>query len=297
MLVALEGDNNTIDLPEKLARIDAAFDAGAAAVIAVCDHPSGRVQFGNVADDRAPWRGPLVLVGRADAVRLRASVGSTATLTLEGEMRTVVAENVQDVSRAGRSGSSSRRRSRAGRPARASVVPASRSSARSPRWASSLESGPSWCFTSNSGYEFHNLGARVAHERGTLPKSEDTALWLHLGAAIGQRSWEERDPHGIELKREKSVSLASCDWRDTPSVLGHFWGTTTLVWPQQLWKVGELIEVVGHGYPRALGLVARRPPSPRARRLSGDDEFRDPRIDGSRDLRDRRRSRPSRGAR
>jgi len=258
VLIPLEGDNNTIDESAKLAQFDAAFEAGAAAVVVLCDHPSGRIQFGNVSDARAHWRVPLVLAGRADAERLRGAVGTPATLTLTGETRPIRAQNVQG---------------RLRRSPQWIVVSTPQSGwttcggERGPgiayfralaTWAAGLEGGPSWLFTSNSGHERHNLGARVAHEAGTLPRPEDTALWLHLGAGIAQRDWVARE-HGLELLDEKSYTLASCDWRDAWTVLRHFWGTSTAVVPHQWLAFGELIEVVEHGYSRNLGVVSEQP--------------------------------------
>ena len=69
MIVELETDN-TIDVPDQLAAFARVWDAGASAIVAACNYPSGRVQFGNVSEDRGRWPVPLVLVGRANRAQL-----------------------------------------------------------------------------------------------------------------------------------------------------------------------------------------------------------------------------------
>ncbi|MBW2240798.1 MAG: hypothetical protein JRH01_02335 [Deltaproteobacteria bacterium] len=256
-IVELE-TGNTIDLPDQMSALARVWERGAVAIVAICKHPSGRIQFGNVADDRERWRIPLALVGGADRERLLAAVGSRATFRLEGKHRSVVGQNVQ------------------GRLVRGDewiVVSTPQSGwttcagERGPgiayfralaEWASVLEGGPSWLFTSNSGHEFHDLGARTAQQAGTLPLPGKTALWLHLGAGIAQRSWVEHDA-GITLVDEKARTLLSCDWSDSFSMLRQFWGTRTFIVPHQLLKLGEMREIVSHGYETVLGLVSEQP--------------------------------------
>ena len=257
VIVELETDN-TIDVPDQLAAFARVWDAGARAIVAVCNHPSGRVQFGNVSEDRARWPVPLVLVGRANRAQLLAAVGANVTLRLAGSHRSVTAQNVQ------------------GRLARSDdwiVVSTPQSGwttcagERGPgiayfrglaEYAAGLATGPSWLFTSNSGHELHDLGARLAHRAGTLPAPDRTALWLHLGAGIAQRNWEEHDS-GITLLDEKARTVLSCDWSDSLSMMRHFWGTRTFTVPHQVLKLGEMREVVGHGYANSLGLVSQQP--------------------------------------
>jgi hypothetical protein len=255
-ILLLDRPNRVVDIPEILAPIEDAFERGAAAVILVCEHASGRVQFGNVAESRPPWKGPVVLAGSADRERIRAAAGARGRLAVFGSHRKVTAENVRGMLERGDrwvvvSTPQSGWTTCAGE--RGPGVAYFRALATA---AAALEGGPSWCFLSNSGHELDNFGARIAHESGSLPRPEDTALWVHLGAGIAQRDAATRDGGGIQLLDDKSFTLASCDWRRAWTVFQHFWGTSTVVVPYQWWAVGELTEVIGHGYRNALGLAA-----------------------------------------
>lgn len=246
---------NTIDTADNLAALHAAFGTGARAVIALCSHDSGRLQLGNVSETLPGFPVPVILAGGADGNRLRNA--RTLSLTLAGRMEQRTGTNVVA------------RIERRGRPYMIISTPQSGwtqcGGERGPGLAyfqalahafAQTADGPSLCLVSNSGHEFHNLGARHLHEKGVLPAPDQTRAWLHLGAGIACRDWRVGDGK-MDLLDQPAQGVVMAPAGRVKDIGGLFQDTKTLTVPHQRFLVGELIEVVAEGYPDAVGLVGR----------------------------------------
>ncbi len=63
------------------------------------------------------------------------------------------------------------------------------------RWLAAQDTQQSILFVANSGHELSYMGAHASME--LIPDSKDVDLWLHLGASIGARSWQQSE-HGLQ---------------------------------------------------------------------------------------------------
>ncbi len=59
------------------------------------------------------------------------------------------------------------------------------------RWAASESRQHHYLFIANSGHELDFMGAH--HSIPTVPAADQVALWLHLGASIATRQWQETE--------------------------------------------------------------------------------------------------------
>jgi hypothetical protein len=165
-------------------------EAGAAAIVAITEHPTGDIMALNAMAGLEQWPVPIVLVGsRAKGVLDVAALrGDRASLLLRGhlEPRATAYEVV------GRLDRGSRR-----------IVVSTPSSGwfrcageRGPgialwlavaRWAAQHESDTSYTFVASSGHELDGIGIRHFVEQ-LAPVPEDVTCWLHLGAGIA--TWD-----------------------------------------------------------------------------------------------------------
>ncbi|MBX3564044.1 MAG: hypothetical protein KF730_05640 [Sphingomonas sp.] len=236
--------------------VAAAFAAGARAVVAITNGPSGKVIALN-ADGRKPmFAGPVALLAPKDAGPFidAALDRAEATLHLIGEGGRRPAVNF--IGRIDR-----------GKP-RWLVVSTPRSGwyicagergggiaawLWLARWASKALTGHNLAFVCNTGHEYENLGAAEALEE-TAPKPEDTHFWLHLGANVAARDWHEiggQPLPGIDSQRYISVSPALL-----PLVRQTFAGHPGYEAPYSTDKLtaGELTEIVAAGYRNVAGV-------------------------------------------
>ncbi|MGB0922476.1 MAG: hypothetical protein ACPG06_09900 [Alphaproteobacteria bacterium] len=245
---------NTIDTDTNLAQINPAIAAGAGAIIAISTHETGQFQIGNVSEKLPPFPVPVVLAGERDLPALQAA--KEAHLSLQGTFQQVAGQSVTGKIDRGRkwiivstpqSGwtqcGGERGPGIALFRALASIL------AQRPH-------GPSLCFTSNSGHEFHNLGARLLHETGELPPPEDTALWLHLGAGFASRAWVV-DDFNLTFNEKHAGALFMATPDIVTTLTADFNGLLAQVTSTDNFNVGEMLAVTAHGYAPAIGIVGK----------------------------------------
>ncbi len=104
------------------------------------------------------------------------------------------------------------------------------------RWAATHESPYSFLFIANSGHELDNLGAHHSID-ASAPPPEEVACWIHLGASIATREWEETEAGARVL--------------DSPNRTGHLVGTSDL-----LPHLKAAFQPVDWIRPRSGGMVA-----------------------------------------
>lgn len=124
-------------------------------------------------------------------------------------------------------------------------------------------------FLCNSGHEFENLGAAEALKAAAPPPAE-TEFWLHLGANLAARDWQEAGASGL-------LPLPSADAQRyllvSPDLLGSarrlFEGLPGLerAYPVSSGAEGELHDIVAAGYPRIAGIFGAH----RFHHVDGDD--------------------------
>ncbi|RYY24582.1 MAG: twin-arginine translocation signal domain-containing protein [Sphingomonadales bacterium] len=236
--------------------ITAAFAAGAKAVVAITNGPSGKVIALN-ADGRKPmFAGPVALLAPKDAAPFLdgALRKAEATLHLLGEGGRRPASNF--IGRIDRGKS------------RWLVVSTPRSGwyicagergggiaawLWLARWGSKALKDFNLAFVCNTGHEYENLGAAEALE-ATAPKPADTHFWLHLGANVASRDWHDiggQPLPGIDAQRYLSVSPALL-----PLARQIFAGHPGYEAPYSTEKLtaGELTEIVAAGYQNVAGV-------------------------------------------
>lgn len=238
--------------------IAAAFAAGAKAVVAITNGPTGKIIALN-ADGRAPmFGGPVALLAPEHAKPFLAAAmrRAPATMFIHGKGGRRPAFNF--VGRIDRG------------KARWLVVSTPRSGwygcagERGPgiaawlwlaRWASRSVQDYNLAFVCNTGHEYEYLGASEALESFT-PKPAETHFWLHLGANVAARDWHEglgqwRALPSVDTQRYLAVS---------PSLLpvAHevFAGHAGLEAPYSSddLSAGELTEIMAAGYAPAAGV-------------------------------------------
>lgn len=235
-----------------------ALARGAAAVILVTTGPTGEALLLNAPADAPLSNRPLALLAPrlATPVIEAARRGLSATLVLEGAGGSRVAENVVA------------RRVREGR--RWLVVSTPRSGwtdcvgERGPglaiwlalaEWLPQAFADHSLLFVCNSGHEYENLGAGHIVEK-VGPPPADTDFWLHLGANIATRDYQEMpgrllplpsaDPFRFLMASAAFVDRARSVFKGLPGL--------EMAYPSTEGVAGELSEVVKAGYPYHAGI-------------------------------------------
>jgi hypothetical protein len=124
-------------------------------------------------------------------------------------------------------------------------------------------------FLCNSGHEFENLGATEAL-RKAAPQPGDTDFWLHLGANLAARDWQEAGASGL-------LPLPSADAQRYLMVSSEIVATARRIFDgvaglEQAYPVvsgaeGELRDIARAGYPRIAGIFGAH----RFHHVDGDD--------------------------
>lgn len=236
--------------------VTAAFAAGAKAVIAITNGPTGKVIALN-ADGREPmFPGPVALLAPEDAKPFLGAAmrHEAATLFVTGKAGRRPAFNFIGRIDRGRK--------------KWLIVSTPRSgwyicaAERGPgvaawlwmaRWAVKAAGGYNLAFVCNTGHEYENLGAAEAI-KATAPRPADTHFWLHLGANVASRDWHELTGQplpSVDTQRFLSVSPAL-----QPLASAVFAGQAGLEAPYTVDKLnaGELIEIVAAGYTSVAGV-------------------------------------------
>ncbi len=252
-IVIVRVSGNTIDTEDNLGRIAPAFAAGAAAVIAVSTHESGLYQIGNVSEHMKPFAGPIVLAGQLDLPAILAA--KRGRIVIGGRFQQVEGQSVTG---------------RIDRGNKWIIVSTPQSGwtncggERGPgialfRGLSSVlagrADGPSLCFTSNSGHEFHNLGARLLHDAHGLPEPADTALWVHLGAGFASREWQVDDQGNYTFSDDHKGAIFMVTPQARDLVSADMAGLKAQIVSTDEFNVGEMLAVTKSGYDPAIGMV------------------------------------------
>lgn len=251
------------------APIEAAFAAGAKAVVVVTNGPTGKVIALN-ADGRKPmFAGPVALLAPADAAPFLAGAirGDQATLVLTGEGGRRPANNfigrLDRGSRTWLAVSTPRSGWHGCAGERGGGIAAWLWLA---RWASRAVTRHNLAFICNSGHEYENLGAAEAL-KATAPRPEDTHFWLHLGANVASQDWHDLTGQvlpGIDTQRYLSVTPALL-----PLARAIFAGHVGLEVPysSETISAGEQIEILAAGYRNVAAVFGIH----RYHHVAGDD--------------------------
>ena len=241
-----------------------AIDAGAAGVVfATSDRADTGLFVAQNAERRyvdAERPVPTLTFGKADAERLRASVGRDVTLRLTGRMdETATAANV--LGRLVR------------RPDAEWVVVSTPSSGwftcggeRGPgvaillalaAWASAQPGHLNYLFVANSGHELDFLGARLLHDAHLAPPPEKTRAWLHLGASIATPPWEMV---GGVLEPKANVTTGTLQASaDLAPIMRRAFADLPVYTLRTDTQIGEFRDLAEQGY-RGLGVVGGSDP-------------------------------------
>lgn len=238
--------------------INAAFAAGARAVVVITNGPTGKVIALNADGQKPMFAGPVALLAPEDAKPFRAAaIGrQSATLHLQGETGQRPAFNF-----IGRIDRGKGRWLAVSTPRSGWYICAGE---RGPgiavwlwlaRWAAQAVTDHDLAFVCHSGHEYENLGASEAL-KAIAPKPAQTRFWLHLGANVAARDWQElpgqlRPLPSVDTQRFLSVSPALL-----PVARAVFAGHAGLEapWTTDELTAGELTEIVAAGYAPAAGV-------------------------------------------
>ncbi|WP_447763984.1 hypothetical protein [Sphingopyxis panaciterrae] len=238
--------------------VDAALAAGAKAVVAITNGPTGKVIALN-ADGRAPmFAGPVGLLAPTDAAPFLAAAMThvAATVTLAGKAGRRAAFNVigrmdrgkgkwivVSTPRSGWFGCAGER----GGGIAAWLDLARRAPAMLPDHDIAL--------LCNSGHEYENLGAEESL-KAVAPRPDKTHFWLHLGANLAARDWHEglfglSPLPGTDSQRYLVVSPPLL-----PKARRLFAGLAGLEapYPSDKLSAGELTAIISAGYPSVAGV-------------------------------------------
>jgi len=249
--------------------IKAAFAAGAVAVVAITNGPTGKVIALN-ADGRKPmFAGPVALIapegvhGFLDAAQSAAN----ATLFLDGAGGHRPTFNFIGRIDRGKSQWLAVSTPRSGWYGCAGERgPGIAAWLWLARWASAAVRDYNLAFVCNSGHEYENLGA-LESLKALAPKPGVTKLWLHLGANVAAQDWHEgtgRPLPSVDPQRYLSVSPSLL-----PLARATFAGLAGLEAPytSDVLSAGELNEVIAAGYGTVAGVFGTH----RYHHVAGDD--------------------------
>ena len=243
-------------VPRQMAQ--AAFDAGAVAVVLITHGPTGQALALNAPADGPMFPRPAAILApkAAPPFLVAAARGEVGRLTVAGAGGRREAYNI--VARLDR-----------GR-GRWLVVSTPRSGwfgcagERGPgvaiwlmlaRWAARADLPVNVAFVCNSGHEYENLGAaRLLHD--AAPKPAQTAFWLHLGANAAARDWHELGGQMTPLPSADPQRYLGV----SPSLIDEarrlFAGQPGLEapYPAAPGAAGELGHIIAAGYPALAGV-------------------------------------------
>jgi hypothetical protein len=137
------------------------------------------------------------------------------------------------------------------------------------RWAPKALPGYNLIFICNSGHEYEYLGAEHAFE-SALPKPAETAMWLHLGANVAARDWQELTGTLLPLPSADPQRYLVTSPGLVPMVQRLFASQPGLEVPRATgsFAAGELTNVLAAGYTDVLGIFGAH----RFHHTLGDDQ-------------------------
>jgi hypothetical protein len=238
--------------------VEAAFAAGARAVVAITNGPTGKVIALN-ADGRAPmFKGPVALLAPEDAGPFLAAAfeRKEAKLVLDGEGGQRPAFNFVGRIDRGRGRWLAISTPRSGWfTCAAERGPGVAVWLHLARWAARAMPDHDLAFVCNTGHEYEYLGASEAM-REIAPPPEKTAFWLHLGANVAARDWHEIPGHPTPLPNVDSQRFLSVSPELLPMARTIFAGQIGYEQPvsSAVLAAGELVEVIKAGYAPAAGV-------------------------------------------
>lgn len=252
--------------------IEASFTAGARAVVAITNGPTGKVIALN-ADGRAPmFTGPVALLAPGDAAPFRAAAarGERAALHITGDGGRRPSFNL--IGRIDRGAprwltvSTPRSGWFACAGERGGGIAAWLDLA---RWLPRAAPGFNLAFICNSGHEYEYLGAEEML-REIAPRPAETAFWLHLGANVAARDWHEAVGEMWPLPGTDSQRYLVTSPSLLPAARREFAGLAGLEAPyaSDVLSAGELTNVIAAGYPLVAGVFGIH----RFHHVADDDE-------------------------
>ena len=264
----LAGAIALVDLPAQrwstaLARpirdtVDAAHAAGAVACVLITNGPTGKALALNT-DGRQPiFAKPVAVLAPAEASPFLAAAtrGERATLKVAGDGGRRPAWNLIGRIDRGRDRWVAVSTPRSGwftcAGERGGGVAAWLALA---RWAPGALRRYNLAFVANSGHEYEYLGAEHTLN-GAMPKPEQTALWLHLGAGVAARDWHElagalrplpsADPQRVLAVSTALIEPARAAFRGQPGLEAAY--------DSAGFTAGELSNVIAAGYSPVAGI-------------------------------------------
>jgi hypothetical protein len=265
---SLEGAIALVDLPfarwssmlAKAARgpIEAAFAAGAKAVVAITNGPTGKVIALNTDGRKPMFTGPVALLApEAAGPFLGAAFNrQEARLTIDGEGGRRPAFNfvgridrgkgrwlAVSTPRSGWFGCAAERG-----PGVAAWLDLA-------RWAVDAMPDHDLAFVCNTGHEYEYLGAAEAMKQ-IAPPVAATRFWLHLGANVAARDWHELPGKWAPLPSVDAQRVLSITPELLPLARKIFTGQLGYEAPvsSAVLSAGELDEVIKAGYAPAAGV-------------------------------------------
>jgi hypothetical protein len=118
------------------------------------------------------------------------------------------------------------------------------------RWASLHHSDTSFLFVATSGHELDYMGAHVFAESAAAPLPDEVLVWIHLGASIGTRLWQESAGGWRPLPSGNPGNLVGSP--ELVPILEHAFADVPILIPRTGDSKGELRVVLENGY-RAFG--------------------------------------------
>lgn len=265
---SLQGAVALVDLPHarwssmmaRAARgpVEAAFAAGAKAVVVITNGPTGKVIALN-ADGREPmFAGPIALIApeAADVFLAGAYDRAEARLTIDGQGGRRPAFNFVGRMDRGKGRWLAISTPRSGWfTCAAERGPGVAAWLDLARWAPAALPDQDLAFVCNTGHEYEYLGAAEAMKEIAPPVAQ-TRFWLHLGANVAARDWHELPGQMTPLPGVDSQRFLSLSPDLLPLARDIFAGQPGFEAPvsSAVLAAGELEEVIRSGYAPAAGV-------------------------------------------
>ncbi len=238
--------------------VETAFAAGAKAVVAITNGPTGKVIALN-ADGRGPmFKGPVALLAPESADRFLEGAISRrqARLTIDGEGGQRPAFNFVGRIDRGKGRWLAISTPRSGWfDCAAERGPGVAVWLNLARWAATALPDHDLAFVCNTGHEYEYLGAAEAM-KAIAPPPAATRFWLHLGANVAARDWHETPRQPTPLPSVDSQRFLSVSPTLLPVARKVFAGQLGYEQPvsSDVLTAGELVEVIKAGYAPAAGV-------------------------------------------
>lgn len=263
---------STMLAPGARGPIEAAFAAGAKAVVAITNGPTRKVIALNADGRRPMFRGPVALLAPENAAPFLAGAlqRQEARLTIEGSGGQRQAFNF-----VGRIDRGKGRWLTVSTPRSGWFTCAAE---RGPgvavwlnlaRWAPKAFPDHDLAFVCNTGHEYEYLGAAEAM-KAIAPPPALTRFWLHLGANVAARDWQDRPGGAVPLPNVDAQRVLSISPELLPLARAAFAGELGYEAPvsSKDLAAGEQEEVIKAGYAPAAGVFGTH----RYHHVAEDDE-------------------------